>query len=239
MSYVFKVQHIPIDGDNRPGIKAEKYSLTVHNTGNTASDENESKNLGRADNYEEVGFNFVCDADSVTEVIPDNELTYHCGNYTGNHHSVALEVSELPGSEDVAIEFIADYLIKKDWGIDKVTTHNYWNGKNCPRLILPHWNSFIDKIVKTMQAKKAKEAKKMKNLVVYGKKEDKAAAELLAYKLKCPVMDADIPFDYSAIENVYPVGAPGNLPFTSYAKQIIAGTDQADTIKKVLEFKEA
>jgi N-acetylmuramoyl-L-alanine amidase CwlA len=82
-----------------------------------------------------------------------------------------------------------------------------------------------------------KEVAKVKYLVVYGKKEDKDAAETLAYRLGCPVMDADIKFDYSIIENVYCVGAPGELPFTGYAKQIISGTDRYDTMRKVLDLK--
>ena len=32
--------------------------------------------------------------------------------------------------------------------IDKVVSHKNWSGKNCPRLILPHWDSFIEDIKK-------------------------------------------------------------------------------------------
>jgi N-acetylmuramoyl-L-alanine amidase len=165
VSFKFIVKHIPVDGDNRPGIVATKDSFTVHNTGNTASDENEAKNLGRKDNNQKVGFNYVCDADSVTEVIPDNEVTYHCANTTGNYHSVSLEVSEIPGSVQVAIEFIANYLHKKGWGVDRVTTHKRWNGKNCPRLILPHWNEFISNIQKEMDKMDNKEIEDLKKQV--------------------------------------------------------------------------
>lgn len=98
---------------------------------------------------------------------------------------------------------------------------------NCPGYLFP-----FNEIIKQKEAKP-----KVENLVVYGKKEDKAAAEMLAYRLMCPVMDADIPFDYSTVKNVYCVGAPGQLPFTSYAKAVIAGLDRIGTMQKVLEFK--
>lgn len=78
--------------------------------------------------------------------------------------------------------------------------------------------------------------KKVKNLVVVGNYVDRRAAEYLADFLLCPVIDANLPFDYSVVENVYCVGGQPTLPFTSYAKKIITGTDRYDTCQQVLNF---
>lgn len=82
----------------------------------------------------------------------------------------------------------------------------------------------------------AKEEIKVKNIVVYGNSIDKRAAEYLADYLKCATLDGNIDYDYSNIENVYCVGGAPTLPWTGYAKKIIAGTDRFETIKEVLKF---
>jgi len=41
-------------------------------------------------------------------------------------------------------------LKERNWGVDKVTTHQRWSGKNCPRLLLPRWNEFIRDIEKEL-----------------------------------------------------------------------------------------
>jgi GH24 family phage-related lysozyme (muramidase) len=80
-----------------------------------------------------------------------------------------------------------------------------------------------------------KEEKKVKNLVVYGNSIDRRAAEYKADFLKCPTLDGNIPFDYSVVENVVCVGGAPSIGWTSYAKEIITGTDRFDTIIKVLK----
>ena len=84
-----------------------------------------------------------------------------------------------------------------------------------------------------------REVKKVKNLVVAGNCVDKRAAEYLADFLLCPVIDANLPFDYSVVENIYCIGGQPTLPFTSYAKNIIAGSNRFDTCQKVLDFIKA
>lgn len=87
------------------------------------------------------------------------------------------------------------------------------------------------------------EVKKVRNLVVVGNAVDKRAGEYLADALQCPVIEASLPFDYSAVENVYGVGGTpstnGIVGWTSYAKTIIVGSDRYDTAQKVLDFIKA
>ena len=215
MDYIFKVAHIPVDGGNRTGIKSKKTSFTVHNTDNTATDEQEAKNLGRVDNYSDVGFHYVCDENSVTETIPPYEIAYHCGNVYGNYHSVSLEIACRPGAEEVAIEFISDYFIQNNWNIDVLTTHKEWNGKNCPSQILPHWDKFRAKIIKMIQEKRSDN---LKTIVTYLGDADVFAALVVSQKNKCPLMlKADYDTSGLIAERIIMIGGkPGSTRFTTF-----------------------
>jgi N-acetylmuramoyl-L-alanine amidase len=218
MTYEFKVNHIPIDGDNRPGIKAEKNSFTVHNTANTATDEQERDNIARTDNDAEVGFNYVCDEDSVTECIPPDEVTWNCGNKYGNYHTISLEIAERPGAEEVAIEFISDKFVELNWNIDVLTTHQYWSGKYCPRQILPHWDKFVAKVLKKIQEKRG-EDEMLDKIVTYLDDPDLfSGAVTLSQKHHCPLM-LKSDFDKSGLkvkEEIIIGGKQGSDRFSTF-----------------------
>ena len=55
------------------------------------------------------------------------------------------------GSERTAVKFIAELMKATGIGIDKIFPHKHWSGKNCPRLILPHWDKFIDDVKKKLE----------------------------------------------------------------------------------------
>lgn len=86
------------------------------------------------------------------------------------------------------------------------------------------------------------EVKKVKKLVVVGNAVDKRAAEYLADKLQCPVIDATLPFDYSVVEDGGVIGVGGTpttngvVGWSSYVKTVISGADRYDTCQKVLDF---
>lgn len=90
-----------------------------------------------------------------------------------------------------------------------------------------------------------KEAKKVKNLVVVGNAVDKRAAEYLADALQCPVIDANLPFDYSVVEDGGVIGVGGTpttngkVGWSSYIKKVITGSSRFDTCQKVLDFIKA
>lgn len=90
---------------------------------------------------------------------------------------------------------------------------------------------------------KIKEVEKVKNLVVVGNSIDHRAAEYLADYLQCPVIDANLPFDYSTVTNVYGVGGTpttnGIIGWTGYAKKVIVGSNRYDTCLQVLNFIKA
>lgn len=83
---------------------------------------------------------------------------------------------------------------------------------------------------------KVEEEKKVKYLVVYSNDTDREYADKLADFLKCPTINGDIPFDYSVVHDVYCVGGPGKLPFTSACTKLFQGAGRYETEKLVNDF---
>jgi len=159
-------------------VPASKYSIkcpysmnaeyiTVHNTANDASAENEIDYMIR-NNYE-VSYHFAIDDKEVVQGLPLNRNGWHAGdggNGPGNRKSIGVEIcySKSGGerykkAEQLAVKFIAQLLKERGWGIDRVKSHKYWtelgvkNGrssyvKNCPHRIYDEgrWQSFLNEI---------------------------------------------------------------------------------------------
>lgn len=132
----------------------KKTSITIHNTGNSASAENEANYMIRNNN--QVSFHAVADKNEVIRVIPFNRVAFHCGNRAGNDSSYSLEIAGSTGNiedfleaEENAAIYTAMLLNENGWGLDRVTTHHRWNGKYCPHKTLDlGWNRFLNKIKK-------------------------------------------------------------------------------------------
>ena len=97
------------------------------------------------------------DDKEVVQGIPVDRIAWHCGDGTGsgNHKSIGVEIcySKSGGTkyyqaEGLAIQFIAQLLKERSWGIDRVKKHQDWSGKYCPHRILDEgrWQSFLDAI---------------------------------------------------------------------------------------------
>lgn len=131
--------------------------ITVHNTGNPKSTaQNERDWLDNPKNTGMTAWHYVADQKEVIQAIPDNEICYHAGdgkNGLGNTTSIGVEICEF-GDFEVslkrAVQFIALKLHEKNKGIESVTTHNRWIGKNCPSLLLPRWQEFLNMIQKEL-----------------------------------------------------------------------------------------
>lgn len=154
-------------------VSANKYSIkcphsmsaeyiTVHNTANDASAENEIQYM--ITNNNEVSYHFAIDGDEVVQGIPLNKNAWHCGDGakgTGNRKSIGVEIcySKSGGerykkAEQQSIKFIAQLLYERKWGVDKVKKHADWARKNCPHRILDEgrWDSFIKAIDSELKA---------------------------------------------------------------------------------------
>jgi len=130
--------------------------IVIHNTANDASAENEVKYMHS--NKNETSFHFAVDDKEIVQGIALDRNAWHAGdgNGKGNREGIAIEIcySKSGGARfekavKNAAELTAKLLKDYGWGIDKVTKHKDYSGKNCPHRILDEygWDNFI-KLVK-------------------------------------------------------------------------------------------
>lgn len=126
--------------------------ITVHNTANDASAENEINYM--ISNNNKVSFHYAVDDKEAVQGILTNRNSWNAGdgiNGTGNRKSIAVEIcySKSGGdrfiqAEKNAAQVVADLL--KGWGLplDRVRKHQDWNGKYCPHRTLDMgWDRFL------------------------------------------------------------------------------------------------
>ncbi|WP_202822934.1 peptidoglycan recognition protein family protein [Bacillus cereus] len=129
--------------------------ITVHNTYNDASAENEVSYMIRNDN--QVSFHIAVDDKEAVQGIPLERNAWHCGDGggNGNRKSIGVEICySLSGgdryykAEDNAAIVVAQLMKQYNIPISKVRTHQSWSGKYCPHRMLDEgrWNSFIERI---------------------------------------------------------------------------------------------
>ena len=136
------------------------YSMTpsrivVHNTANDAPARNEIAYM--IGNNQEVSFHYAVDDKEVVQGIPEDRNAWHCGDGAsgkGNREGVAIEIcysksggDRFAQAEKNAVDLIVSILKKYNWGIDRVTKHQDYNGKYCPHRTLDMgWDRFIKMI---------------------------------------------------------------------------------------------
>lgn len=129
--------------------------ITVHNTANDASANNEIAYMNR--NTKQVSFHFAVDDTEVVQGIPLNRNAWHAGdgaNGTGNRKTIAIEIcysksggARFDNAERLAAKFIAQLLRERGWGMDRVKKHQDWSGKYCPHRTLDYgWQRFLDMV---------------------------------------------------------------------------------------------
>ncbi|WP_140159171.1 peptidoglycan recognition protein family protein, partial [Bacillus thuringiensis] len=131
--------------------------ITVHNTYNDASAENEiSYMIG---NNNSVSFHVAVDDKEAVQGIPFDRNAWHAGdgNGNGNRKSIGVEICySLSGgdryykAEDNAAIVIAQLMRQFNIPISNVRTHKSWSGKHCPHRMLDEGrlDQFIEKINK-------------------------------------------------------------------------------------------
>jgi len=135
--------------------------ITVHNTANDASAENEIKYM--LTNGNQVSYHVAVDDINVIQAIPFNRNAWHCGDGQGNGNlkSIGVEIcySKSGGAryavaEENAVQYIAQLLKQYGWGVERVRKHQDWNGKYCPHRILDEgrWSSFLKRIESALNA---------------------------------------------------------------------------------------
>ncbi|WKT65324.1 N-acetylmuramoyl-L-alanine amidase [Bacillus cereus] len=129
--------------------------ITVHNTYNDATAENEVSYMIRNDN--QVSFHIAVDDKEAVQGIPLERNAWHCGDGggNGNRKSIGVEICySLSGgdryykAEDNAAIVVAQLMKQYNIPISKVRTHQSWSGKYCPHRMLDEGrlNSFIERV---------------------------------------------------------------------------------------------
>ncbi|OLR25031.1 N-acetylmuramoyl-L-alanine amidase [Bacillus cereus] len=129
--------------------------ITVHNTYNDASAENEVAYMIRNDN--QVSFHIAVDDKEAVQGIPLERNAWACGdgNGSGNRKSISVEICySLSGgeryyqAEDHAAIVVAQLMKQYNIPIHKVRTHQSWSGKYCPHRMLAEgrWDSFMERV---------------------------------------------------------------------------------------------
>lgn len=176
--------------------KMNPTSITVHNTYNDASAENEVKYM--VSNNNSTSFHIAIDDKEGVQGIPFDRNAWHCGNSTGNRNSIGVEIcySKSGGfrfdkAEKNAAEWIANELKRRGWGIDRVRTHKSWSGKDCPHRTLDRgWDRFLN-MIKSYMTNLNKEVNDMKTIVTYLGDADIHAAIVVSQKNKAPLMKVE------------------------------------------------
>jgi N-acetylmuramoyl-L-alanine amidase len=118
--------------------------ITVHNTYNDASAENEISYM--VGNSNKVSYHIAVDDKEAVQGIPFERNAWHArdgvdGN--GNRKSIGIEIcySKSGGSryykaEDNAVIIVAQLMKQFNIPISKVKTHKFWSGKDCPHRML-------------------------------------------------------------------------------------------------------
>lgn len=126
--------------------------IVIHNTENDAPAANEiSYMLSRPG---EISFHFAVDDKEIVQGIPLDRNAWHAGdgNGKGNREGIAIEIcysksggERFAAAVDNAAQLTAQLLSERGWGLDKVTKHQDYSGKHCPRRILDEygWNNFL------------------------------------------------------------------------------------------------
>lgn len=206
--------------------------IVVHNTDNDASAENEIAYMIRNDN--EVSFHFAVDDKEVVQGLPLDRNGWHAGDGAGgrgNRKGIAIEIcySESGGprfeaAEKNAAKLIAQLLHERDWGLDRVTKHQDFSGKYCPRRTIDMgWDRFLNMIREELKAYEDPEGYR----VVIGPYLTEKDAEALRDWLKFAGIEADVEaLDKEPTDVVEPEKPAESAPVKDYqavAKKVRRG----------------
>lgn len=136
-------------------------AITVHNTANDASAENEIRYM--QSNYDQTSFHIAVDDKESVIGVPLTRNAWHSGdgrNGKGNRTTIAIEIcySKSGGerfvkAEQNAATLIAQMLKERGWGVSKVTKHQDYSGKYCPHRTLDMgWSRFISMVQAELNA---------------------------------------------------------------------------------------
>jgi hypothetical protein len=137
------VDLLPQGASNRPGTKISPTHITIHNTSNNAKGADAAMHnqyiKGADARARQVSWHFTVDDKRTFKHLPTNEKGWHAGK--GNPVSIGIEVCENQGIDkdavlDRAALLTALMMLAYRIPRDNIQPHQFWTGKDCPRVIL-------------------------------------------------------------------------------------------------------
>lgn len=148
----------------RPRYSMKPEFITIHNTANAGATAKQNADYVVNQN-EYKSWHFTVGNNEIYQHLPINESGWHSGDGeygTGNRKSIGIEIAEVYGADRTAVKFVAELVKSTGIPIENIVPHKSWSGKNCPRLILPHWDSFIADIKAELGVEEVKSEVKYK-----------------------------------------------------------------------------
>ena len=140
-------------------------AVCIHNTNDLANVEDDAEQYTRATwpncNMGGVVVHYYVDELGAWQNLREEEQGWHAGDGAGpgNTQSVAIEIimdgstgADNVKAEDNGARLAAAILHRWGLGIDDLHSHYFYNGKNCPLYIRPHWAAFEAKVKGYLEA---------------------------------------------------------------------------------------
>ncbi len=148
-----------------PGPMPEVKYITIHNTANRVSAQEERDYLNRRRDNVSVSFHYAVDEKEIVQIISDSEHAWHAGDGDGdgNKKSISIEICRslcrdsedwmYRKSEENAVRLAACLLERHGLGVSDLRMHKDWSGKNCPHRILEEnrWEEFKSRVEKVLK----------------------------------------------------------------------------------------
>jgi N-acetylmuramoyl-L-alanine amidase/Penicillin-insensitive murein endopeptidase len=170
---------IPKGRTNRPGTANSLSFITIHNTDNTdaGADARAHGNFVKNTGYyiyngskNWVSWHYTVDDKRIVKHLPIEEKAFHAGS--ANTQSIAIEICMFRGIDQDAAFLRAARLCavllydlsSLNGDIQKIKPHQFWTGKNCPRLLLNNgrvgskWNQFLQMVQEQLDSIEVEES---------------------------------------------------------------------------------
>ncbi len=166
--------------------------IVIHNTANDADAENEIAYMHRNDL--ETSFHYAVDDRQIIQGIDLDRNAWHAGDGRGkgNMEGIGIEIcysksggERFRAAQENAAELTASLLRQYGWGLDRVTKHQDYSGKNCPQRTLEDygWDYFLDRVRAYLNEKPAKKPSAAPH-VIYAAYTDRWWEEVTDYNNK-------------------------------------------------------
>ena len=145
----FKEAIIPAGRNNRPGKwpYGDYEYITIHETDNTSigadAEMHQRYLLSDKAAAKPVSWHYTVDDNKIIQHLPLDEYGWHAGDGkhgSGNTKSVGIEVC-VNNDGILCLAYInaawlaAQLLVRNNLPLERLKTHNWWSGKDCPKLL--------------------------------------------------------------------------------------------------------